>query len=428
MIKIGNKNNLLIRESLLKINQDIFIIKENHSFSISMTRKDNLFSILPRINFKNTFTSRFNTKFPYMAGAMAKGISSKQMLTELSDSGFLGIFGSAGLSNEKIINTAKELKSNKINFGVNLINIPGNQENEINLILDLIKNGVDKISAGAYIKLTPGLVLFRVKGLKKDANGKIYIKNNLIAKLSRKEIAKRFMSPPPARIIKNLLDRKLITKEEALLAESIPMTSSIIAEADSGGHTDKQPAISLLPEILYLRDKMKNQYDKAISICIGLGGGIATPESALAAFSMGADFIVTGSINQSCIESGTSNPVREILSMISQSDFSLAPSADTFELGGRVQVVKKKTKFSSRAKFLEKMYHENSSLNDIKEEDKKFLEEKIFRKDLESEWQTTLDFFQKKGKPINEDTLTEKQKMALLFKSYLGQSSWWAIN
>ena len=45
------------------------------------------------------------------------------------------------------------------------------------------------------------------------------------------------------------------------------MAEDVTAEADSGGHTDNQPAIVLLPTLLALRDRMQAQhgYDQPLA-------------------------------------------------------------------------------------------------------------------------------------------------------------------
>ncbi len=112
------------------------------------------------------------------------------------------------------------------------------------------------------------------------------------------------MQPPPERMIKELLAQNLITELQAHLASKVPMADDITVEADSGGHTDNRPLVCLLPSIISLRDEIQAKYNYDRIIRIGVAGGIGTPESALAAFVMGAGYIVTGSINQSCVESG----------------------------------------------------------------------------------------------------------------------------
>ena len=76
------------------------------------------------------------------------------------------------------------------------------------------------------------------------------------------------------------------------------------------------------------------KYGYSEPLCVGLGGGIATPESAAAAFSMGAAYVLTGSVNQSCTEAGICEDVRKLLCQAEQADVAMAPSADMFEIGG----------------------------------------------------------------------------------------------
>ena len=73
--------------------------------------------------------------------------------------------------------------------------------------------------------------------------------------------------------------------------------------------------------------------------------GAVTPGSAAAAFAMGAAYIVTGSVNQACVESGTSDVVRDMLAEAGQADITMAPAADMFEMGVEVQVLKRGTTF-----------------------------------------------------------------------------------
>ena len=60
-------------------------------------------------------------------------------------------------------------------------------------------------------------------------------------------------------------------------------------------------------------------------IRVGAAGGISTPESALAAFMMGAAYIVTGSVNQACIEAGASDYSKKLLAQAEMADVIMAP-------------------------------------------------------------------------------------------------------
>lgn len=57
-----------------------------------------------------------------------------------------------------------------------------------------------------------------------------------------------------------------------------------------------------------------------------------------AAFAMGAAYVVTGSINQACLESGSSTLARRMLCQADPADVIMAPAADMFEMGIKLQV------------------------------------------------------------------------------------------
>lgn len=74
---------------------------------------------------------------------------------------------------------------------------------------------------------------------------------------------------------------------------------------------------------------------------------------------------MTGSINQSALEAGTSDPVKEMLAQAQLTDVAMAPAADMFELGVKVQVLKRGTMFAIRANTLYQVFVENSGLDSI---------------------------------------------------------------
>ena len=140
-----------------------------------------------------------------------------------------------------------------------------------------------------------------------------------------------------------------ITAEQAELAARIPLAQEITVEADSGGHTDNRPAMALFPTIRSLASRLETKYGYERKLRVGLAGGISTPAAAAAAFAMGAAYVMTGSVNQACIESGTSEEVRQMLAETRQADVTMAPAADMFEMGVTVQVLKRGTMFPMRA-------------------------------------------------------------------------------
>jgi PfaD family protein len=251
--------------------------------------------------------------------------------------------------------------------------------------------------------------------------------NRLVAKVSRVELAERFFAPPPANLLQELVAKGTITAEQAELAAQIPVAQDVTAEADSGGHTDNRPAIALLPTICAVRDRLQEQYRYAMPLRVGLGGGIGTPVSAAAAFAMGAAYVLTGTINQSCVESGTSDAVRTMLGAAEQADVAMAPAADMFEMGVTVQVLKRGTMFSMRAAKLYELYRKHNAIEEIPTEERTKLEKTMFRMPLDQVWGLTRAFFAERDpRQLERAEKNPKPKMAMVFRWYLGQASHWA--
>ena len=81
-----------------------------------------------------------------------------------------------------------------------------------------------------------------------------------------------------------------------------------------------------MPAMVALRDRIQAEHMYHEPLRIGAAGGIGSPSSAAAAFLLGADYVVTGSINQCTTESGTSDQVKELLSRINVQDTDYAPA------------------------------------------------------------------------------------------------------
>src|SRR5262249_8221267 len=141
-----------------------------------------------------------------------------------------------------------------------------------------------------------------------------------------------------------------------------------------------------------LRDRLQERFD--VPLRVGAAGGIATPAAVVAALAMGASYVLTGSINQACRESGASDTGREMLAQAEQADVIMAPAADMFEMGVKVQVLKRGTMFAMRAAKLYELYRGCASLEDIPATDRAQLEKNIFRASLAEVWAQTKAFWQ----------------------------------
>ena len=436
------ENSRLLKELLMQVNKPFFSIKKkdelqwlikNNEFNQESFSQIEAFvpAVTPATLGDENFKKRHSIKYPYIAGAMANGITSAAIVKTMAENGMIGFLGAGGLSLEKIEENIINLKTNLPDkpFGFNLIHSLGDQAHEMATVELYLKHNIKLISAAAFMSMTPALVYYRIKGIYKDDQGRIVTPNNIIAKVSRVEIASQFFSPPPMKLVNILLEKNLITKKEADLSQYIPMAQDLTAEADSGGHTDNRPALTLLPTMIALKNEFMEKFNFQEPLCVGLAGGISTPQSAAAAFLMGASYILTGSINQSCVEAGICEDVKKMLCQAQQADVAMAPAADMFEIGARVQVLKRGTMFPVRAEKLYKFYNSCNSFDEIDEKSKQEIEEKFLQTSFTDAWNSTKDFFHKTGniKEIEKARNDPKHKMALVFRSYLGLSSKWAI-
>ncbi len=375
------------------------------------------------------FCETHGLSYAYVAGSMANGISSEALVEAMSKGGMLGFFGAAGLTLSRIEAAIDRLQRNlgDAPFGMNLIHSPNEPDHETATVDLYLRRGVRLIEAAAYLDLTPPLVRYRVKGLRRDDAGRAVCENKVMAKVSRAEVARKFLSPPPANVLTELVQSGEITHQQAAMAETIPMADDLTVEADSAGHTDNRPMVALVPTMMALRDELVDKHGYAAAPRIGAAGGIATPASAAAAFALGAAYIVTGSVNQACLESGTSPVVREMLAQAAQADTAMAPSADMFEMGAKVQVLKWGTMFAVRARKLYDLYRAHGGLDELPAAQKSLLERDYFRGSLGDAWKETQRFWADRDpKQIERAEKDAKHKMALVFRTYLGRASQWA--
>jgi PfaD family protein len=375
------------------------------------------------------FRADHGLRYAYLAGSMANGIGSVEIVAAMANAGMLGFFGAAGLSLPVVEHAVYRLQAELGTqpFGCNLIHSPAEPKLEAGGVDLYLKKGIRLVEASAFLDLTLPLVRYRVKGIHQDAAGRVVVPNRVIAKVSRVEVASKFLAPPPDGLLQQLVNQGEITAAQAELARRIPVAQDLIAEADSAGHTDNRPAVTLLPTMLALRDRLQAEHRYPTPPRVGLAGGIATPAAAAAAFSMGAAFVLTGSVNQACVESGSSDAVRQMLAEAEQADTAMAPAADMFEMGVKLQVLKRGTMFAMRAAKLYELYRAYRSLDEIPAEQRASLEKTIFRLPLDEVWRQTCDFFQQRDPAQTERAGRDpKHRMALVFRWYLGQSSRWA--
>ena len=381
---------------------------------------------------ERSFLEAHQVRFPYIAGEMANGIATAQMVIEMARAQMLGFFGAAGLPIERVaqgLATIKAALGDAVNWGSNLIHSPNEPHFEQAIAELYLQQEVRRVSASAYMGLTPSIVQYALSGVFEDSSGFIHRKNYVFAKVSRPEVARRFLAPAPKVIVDALVTEGKLTPAEARLAAYLPLAEDFTVEADSGGHTDNQTLTAIFPIILRLRDELSALHKYQRPIRVGAAGGLGTPSSIAAAFGLGAAFVLTGSINQAAVESGLSLIGRRLLANAAIGDVTMAPAADMFELGVKVQVLKRGSMFGSRAHKLYELYNTHASLDSITGETRKRLEKEILGRSIEEIWAETSAYFQRRDPgELARAQREPKHQMALVFRWYLGLSSRWAID
>jgi len=377
-----------------------------------------------------SFQQAYGVRANYVAGAMANGIGSTDIVIAMANAGLMAFFGAAGLSTQRITAAIDEVQAAVGDgaYGFNLIHSPAEPHQEWQTVELYLARGVRNVSAAAYLRLTPQVVTYRCSGIHRGPDGRIVVPNHLFAKVSREEVAIQFLRPAPKKMLDALVADGRLTADEAAHAAMVPMADDLIAEADSGGHTDNQASPVLIPLMCALRDRIVEEQGYDRTVRIGAAGGISTPAAAAAAFAMGAAFVLTGTVNQACVESGTSPMVKAMLADAKVADVGMAPASDMFEAGVEVQVLKRGTMFASRGHKLYTLWRQYDSLDDIPADVLAQVEKTILRRPAADVWADCEAFFTERDpRQVERANADPKHKMALVFRWYLGLSSRWAI-
>ena len=388
-------------------------------------------AIYPEWLGSDRFSRTHGCRFNYVVGEMARGIATPAMVIAAVNAGCVGFYGSAGLSPEEIETGLQTIKSNlspeDTSWGANLIHTPQQPTYETRVVDLFLEQKVQRLSASAYMKLSPEIVRYCAAGLSRRANGEIDRQTHIFAKVSRAEVAEQFMHPAPEPVLQDLVARGQISAEQADLARLVPVADDITAEADSGGHTDNRSIGPLYASIRAARKRVCDAHNWPLDkIRIGLAGGIATPHSVAAAFNMGAAYVLTGSINQSALESGLSEPARQLLAMAGPADVAMAPAADMFEQGVEVQVLKRGTLFAMRGKKLYKLYREGQSYETLSAQDQTWLEG-VLGEPFDQAWAETREYIARVNpREAERADLDGNKRLALVARRYLFMGAQWA--
>jgi trans-AT polyketide synthase/acyltransferase/oxidoreductase domain-containing protein len=370
------------------------------------------------------FREDYGIRQAYLAGSMFKGIASTDLVIRMGRAGLMGFFGAGGLTLAEVEAAIQTLRGELgSHFGMNLlydINEDGLERDTVELYL---RHDVRFVEAAAYPHITAPLVRYRFTGARRDPSGRPVTPRHVVAKVSRPEVAGAFMRPPPEAILRGLVEEGALSLAEAEAAAELPISEDVCVEADSAGHTDGRSPYALMPAMVALRDEEMARHGYAKPIRIGASGGLGSPAAIAAAFVLGADFVVTGSVNQCSPEAGTSDAVKEILAGLDVQDTAYAPAGDMFELGARVQVVRKGTLFPARANKLYQLYRQYGTLEEIDGKTRRTIEDTYFHRSFADVWAETSRFLAaRRPAELARAEANPRHRMALVFRWYFVHS------
>ncbi|MEV1064381.1 ACP S-malonyltransferase [Streptomyces sp. NPDC050263] len=340
------------------------------------------------------FRARYGLRLAYLAGGMYGGVSSEALVVRLAKAGGMGFLGAGGLPLAEVEDGIRAVQASLGPggpFGVNLLHRHACPEEERALVDLLLRLGVGTVEASGFLRITPALVRYRLRG------------GRIIAKVSRADTAEAFLRPAPDDMVRGLVERGEATERQAARAAGLPMADDLCVEADGGWLTGAAGLSTLLPAVLRLRDALA--VTGAPKVHVGAAGGIGTPEAAAAALVLGAEFLVTGSVNQCTVEAATSPEVKDLLQRLDVQDTEPTPWSEMFELGVRARAVKRGVFLPARADRLYQLWRMHDSFDAIDARTRRQIEETYLRRPFEDACAAT--------------ETDPKRRLALAFRSYL---------
>ncbi len=238
-----------VRQALLSLDETLFAVRVHDQVGIARAGDTGLrqagagkavdvLAVLPPLPpgqlGESGFNAIYGTRYTCYGGAMASAIASTEMVIALGANGFLGSFGAAGLPPARLEAAIQQIQAALPNgpYAFNLIHSPHEEALERRAVELYLRYGVPVVEASAFLDLTPHIVHYRAAGLGIDPSGKIQIRNRVIAKLSRREVATKFMQPAPASLLERLVQEGKISELQASLAQRVPVADDVTVEAD----------------------------------------------------------------------------------------------------------------------------------------------------------------------------------------------------
>ena len=295
--------------------------------------------------------------------------------------GLLSFFGAEGLPLHTIEGALRQIRqqlSNDHFFGVGMLRSQGDEDSEMRLAHLCVQYKVPALEISSFSMVSRAIVYYRVKGLKKRWDGSIECQHKIIAKVSHIHQVASYLKPPPRWIVDELLSEQLINPEQAEMSQSIGLCDDLCVIGDCGEKTTGGSVFLLYPHVYQIKKQLETSYPHVRNVHLGVGGGLGTPQAIAHVFSMGADFILTGSINQATVEAGSSAAVKELLITMGLMDTQTCSSENVFDTQGRIQVLNMHNAFPAKADFLQALWMSYESVSDMPSSLQVHLKEQYF--------------------------------------------------
>ncbi|MEU0077509.1 acyltransferase domain-containing protein [Micromonospora tulbaghiae] len=277
----------------------------------------------------------YGIRYACLAGSSPFGVTSPAFLRRLSEAGLLGFFGAQGLAPPEIRAALAELRDVR-RYGMSW---PSGGDERALCDLYLAHDVRQVEVTGPLAVVSPQLVRFR------HGDGP----RQVLARAPDLATAVRFLRPADPATVRALAAAGHLDSASAGAAAREAVATDVAVERD---------AHALVPALVAVRDR------EAPAVRIGVAG-VGTPAAVAAAFALGADFVVTTTVNQCTAEAATSDAAKDLLAALDVTDVREAPDPDLFELGARSPVAHRGTLFAARAEELYRMFLRYDRLADV---------------------------------------------------------------
>lgn len=362
-----------------------------------------------------SFKKEYHTELAYAVGGIRDGISSGPMLKKLADSNILGYLGTKGLD----IHETNRLLEDALNMvGLEKIGVhvscdvlkPEYSNQQLKLMID---KDIRRLQLSGYQRPDEWIYEYRIRNIRYSEKHKVVSPYKLLVCVNNLKAAEEFLKPIDKDYIKKMIELNKLTQIEAEMVAALPVCDDICIDNTGIG----AGGFGWISSIKKLIDRICTPHSLKKRVRVGICGGIGNPQMLAMAFFAGADFVMTGTINQCTVEAETSTHVKDLLQAAKENDFAFVPADDLFEFGEKMSVLKRGTLYPTRAQKVYDIYSKYASVDEISETDTKLLTEKYFGIGLQEMYQRIMGIVSETERILISEQ--SKYKLGLIMKGYL---------